>query len=132
MCYLLKIYMYNVNFGLFVVCFVWSCFYCLYKFCYVLDWSLLCEYFFVVIDFIWGWFMYLVCLFICFIYCCCVFVDVVLYFICNIILLIMILYFIKEGKRICGFIVFLYFKVCCDMILILFFFILLNVKEIII
>lgn len=58
-----------------------------------------CVNIFVVIDFIRGSFLYLVCLFICFIYCCCVFVDVVLYFICNIILLIMILYFIKEREK---------------------------------
>lgn len=91
-----------------------------------------CEYSLAAIDPTRDWLMYLACLFTCFIYCCCVCVDVVLYFTCNTTLLIMIPYPIKEGKRICGSIVFLQLKVCCDVILTPFLSTLLNAKEIII
>lgn len=101
----------------------------LYKSCHVLDWSPLCEYSLAAIDPTRGWLMYLACLFTCFIYCCCVSVDVVLYFTCNTTLLIMIPYPIKEGKRICGSIVFLQLKVCCDVILTPFLSTLLNAKK---
>lgn len=124
--------MYNANSGLFAACSVRSCFYRLYKSCHVLDWSPLCEYYLAAIDPTRGWLLYLACLFTCFIYCCCVSVDVVLYFTCNTTLLIMIPYPIKEGKRICGSIVFLQLKVCCDVILTPFLSTLLNAKEIII
>lgn len=124
--------MYNANSGLFAACSVRSCFYRLYKSCHVLDWSPLCEYSLAAIDPTRGWLMYLACLFTCFMYCCCVSVDVVLYFTCNTTLLIMIPYPIKEGKRICGSIVFLKLKVCCDMILTPFLSTLLNAKKIII
>lgn len=91
--------MYNANSGLFAACSVRSCFYRLYKSCHVLDWSPLCEYSLAAIDPTRGSLLYLACLFTCFIYCCCVSVDVVLYFTCNTTLLIMIPYPIKEREK---------------------------------